>query len=55
MAFKSQAQKKKFEQMLKDGKIIQTEFDLWNKGTPEHHKLPERVKPAKPTKPKGKK
>lgn len=45
--FKSTAQKKKFEEMVAEGKITQAVFDEWNTGTPE--KMPERVeKPVKP-------
>jgi hypothetical protein len=39
--FKSEAQKAKFAQMVKEGKMSQATFDEWNKETPS--KLPERV------------
>lgn len=41
MPFKSQAQKRRFEEMLREGKITQAKFDEWNEGTPE--KLPDRL------------
>lgn len=34
MAFKSEAQKKKFQQMLKEGKITQALYDAFNNDEP---------------------
>lgn len=42
MPFKSEAQRKKFGSLVKDGKISQKEFDRWNHET--KGKLPDRVK-----------
>ena len=46
MPFKSQAQRRKFAQLLVDGKISNETFEEWNRETGAK-KLPERVK-AKP-------
>lgn len=43
MPFKSEAQKRKFGELLKDGKINQKDFDHWVKETGDR-KLPERLK-----------
>lgn len=43
MPFKSEAQRRKFAQMVKDGKMSQATFDEWNKETPD--KIPEKVSP----------
>lgn len=43
MPFKSLAQKQKFKEMLASGKISQETHDKMEKGSAEHHKLPERV------------
>ena len=49
MAFKSQAQKRRFAEMLKKGEITKTVYDDWDKDTPKQ--LPERIKPkAEPKK-----
>jgi hypothetical protein len=59
MPFKSQAQRRKFAQLLLEGKISNETFEEWNRET-GGAKLPERVEPkAKPRvrargKPKGK-
>jgi hypothetical protein len=47
MPFKSQAQRRKFAQLLVDGKISNETFEEWNRET-GGRKLPERVtrKPA---------
>jgi len=45
MPFKSEAQRRKFGEMLKQGKISKATFDEWNSDTP--HGLPERVKKKK--------
>jgi hypothetical protein len=48
MPFKSQAQRRKFAQLLVEGKISNQTFEEWNRET-GGAKLPERVKPkAKP-------
>ena len=48
MPFKSQAQRRKFAQLLVEGKISNETFEEWNRET-GGRKLPERVKksPAK--------
>jgi len=46
MPFKSLAQKRKFEELLKAGKISQSMFDEWNLAS-EGLKLPERVESSK--------
>lgn len=48
MPFKSKAQRAKFAEMVKDGKMTQAEFDKWNADTPTGH-LPERLSPKKHT------
>jgi hypothetical protein len=48
MPFKSQAQRRKFAQLLVEGKISNETFEEWNRET-GGAKLPERVAPkAKP-------
>lgn len=42
MPFKSEAQRRKFGEMVKQGKMKQEEFDKWAKDTPKG-KLPERI------------
>lgn len=51
MSFKSEAQKRKFEQMVKDGTMAQSTYDEWAANTTG--KLPERVeqKPKRRTGP----
>ena len=44
MPFKSQAQRRKFAQLLVEGKISPKTFEEWNRETGSA-KLPERVKP----------
>ena len=44
MPFKSQAQRRKFAQLLVDGKISNETYEEWNRET-GGRKLPERVKP----------
>lgn len=46
MPFKSQAQRRKFAELLVDGKISPQTFEEWNRET-GGAKLPERVKPAR--------
>ena len=52
MPFKSQAQRRKFAQLLVEGKISNETFEEWNRETGSQ-KLPERVK--RKTKGKAKK
>jgi hypothetical protein len=54
MPFKSQAQRRKFAQLLVEGKISNQTFEEWNRET-GGAKLPERVKPKARAKsrPKG--
>lgn len=44
MAFKSEAQRKKFQELYKQGKVTRSVVDEWEKKT-AGKKLPERVKP----------
>jgi hypothetical protein len=46
MPFKSQAQRRKFAQLLVEGRISNQTFEEWNRETGKK-KLPERVRPAK--------
>jgi len=46
--FKSQAQRRKFAQLLVEGKISDQTFEEWNRET-GGRKLPERVTPKKKT------
>lgn len=41
--FKSDAQRRKFGEMVKEGKMSQATFDEWNSKTPK--KIPERIGP----------
>jgi hypothetical protein len=57
MPFKSQAQRRKFAQLLVEGKISPETFEEWNRET-GRAKLPERVetkRPEKGTRPKARK
>jgi len=45
MPFKSQAQRRKFAQLLVEGKISNETYEEWNRET-GGKKLPERVKPT---------
>ena len=47
MPFKSQAQRRKFAELLVQGKISNDTFEEWNRET-GGKKLPERVKKKKP-------
>ena len=49
MPFKSQAQRRKFAELLVQGKISNETFEEWNRET-GGAKLPERVKPKRKTK-----
>jgi hypothetical protein len=52
MPFKSQAQRRKFAQLLVEGKISNQTFEEWNRETGSA-KLPERVGTGKGAKKKG--
>jgi hypothetical protein len=49
MPFKSQAQRRKFAQLLVEGKISPQTFEEWNRETGSR-KLPDHVKRKRPTK-----
>jgi hypothetical protein len=51
MPFKSQAQRRKFAQLLVEGKISDETYEEWNRET-GGRKLPERAKPKARTKKK---
>ncbi len=51
MPFKSQAQRRKFAELLVKGKISNETFEEWNRETGGAH-LPERVKPKAKARPK---
>jgi len=51
MPFKSRAQRRKFAELLVEGKISNETFEEWNRET-GGAKLPERVKPKAKTKSK---
>ena len=53
MPFKSAAQRRKFAQLLVEGKISDQTFEEWNRETGSKV-LPERVKPKAKTKPRAK-
>ena len=53
MPFKSQAQRRKFAQLLVEGKISNETFEEWNRET-GGKTLPERVKPKAKAKSKSK-
>ena len=53
MPFKSQAQRRKFAELLVQGKISNETFEEWNRET-GRAKLPERVKPKAKPKPRAK-
>ncbi|HEY8824480.1 MAG TPA: hypothetical protein VIP07_06285 [Candidatus Limnocylindria bacterium] len=48
MPFKSQAQRRKFAELLVKGEISKETYEEWNRETGSE-KLPERVKPKKST------
>jgi hypothetical protein len=54
MPFKSRAQRRKFAQLLVEGKISDETFEEWNRETGGRH-LPERVKPKATRRAKAKK
>lgn len=51
MPFKSKAQRRKFAELLVEGKITPEAYEEWNRST-GNQKLPERVKPKKKARPK---
>jgi len=53
MPFKSQAQRRKFAELLVKGKISPETFEEWNRETGSQ-KLPERVKQKAKARPKAK-
>jgi hypothetical protein len=53
MPFKSQAQRRKFAELLVKGEISAETYEEWNRDT-GRKKLPERVKSKGKTKPKAK-
>ena len=53
MPFKSQAQRRKFAQLLVEGKISDQTFEEWNRET-GRNKLPERVGPKSKVRRKAK-
>lgn len=48
MAFKSQAQRAKFYELVAQGKMKQSTLDEWEKSTPKDKPLPDRLSPQKP-------
>jgi hypothetical protein len=54
MPFKSQAQRRKFAELLVKGEISKETFEEWNRDT-GRAKLPERVRPKAKSASKGKK
>jgi hypothetical protein len=54
MPFKSQAQRRKFAELLVQGKISNTTFEEWNRET-GRKRLPERLKKKRPVKSRRKK
>ena len=53
MPFKSKAQRRKFAQLLVEGKIKDETYEEWNRST-GRKELPERIHPKKDEKPKRK-
>lgn len=49
MPFKSEAQRRKFHQLVREGKMKQETVDQWERETPKDTKLPERLKTKKKT------
>lgn len=47
MPFKSEAQRRKFYELQKQGKMSKKTVDEWEKATPKGDKLPERMTPKK--------
>ena len=48
MPFKSKAQRRKFAQLLVEGKITDEQYEEWNRST-GRQELPERLADARPT------
>ena len=48
MAFKSEAQRRKFEKLVKDGKLDKKILEAFEDRTPQNVPLPERVAKPKP-------
>lgn len=48
MAFKSEAQRRKFQKLVKDGKLDKKILDAFEDKTPKDVALPERVPKRKP-------
>ena len=46
MPLKSKAQHRKFQEMVKEGKLAQAMLDEWEAATPDIASLPERVEKA---------
>ena len=44
MPFRSEAQRRKFAELVKQGKMSESTFKEWNRATPKG-KLPERIHP----------
>lgn len=53
MPFKSKAQRRKFAQLLVEGRIKDETYEEWNRST-GRKVLPERIHPKKGERPKGK-
>jgi hypothetical protein len=53
MPFKSKAQRRKFAALLVEGKIKPKTYEEWNRET-GRAKLPERIHPKKPARPRRK-
>lgn len=53
MPFKSKAQRRKFAELLVEGKITDEQYEEWNRSTGKKE-LPERVKPKPKAKSKAK-
>jgi len=53
MPFRSKAQRRKFAELLVEGKISDETYEEWNRST-GRKELPERVKPKKQVRPKAK-
>jgi hypothetical protein len=49
MPFKSKAQRRKFAELLMDGKITDEQYEEWNRSTGKKV-LPERIHPKEPAK-----
>jgi hypothetical protein len=45
--FRSNAQRAKFHELVKQGKMEQSTLDQWEKDTPKGHALPHRITPER--------